>query len=109
LIEFICLTPALIGNLIELASEWIGKSAIAQPQPDDGCASGSHLDLIVRSGLGPRPVQVDGLPPTRQNVVVYCVLDVRCSIRLPEYPLIVGVVLGEKQWRVAVAVKPIIA
>ena len=105
LIERVGLVPALLDDLIELAAEGIPGGSVAQPQPDDGGFAGAHVELIVRGGLGPRLVRVDGLLPARHDIIVDPILDIRRRVGCAEQPLVVRVVFGEQQLRISVAMQ----
>lgn len=92
-----------------MTGDGVGRAQRAQPQPDDHRRSRGHIDPVVGSGLGPRPVRVDGVLPARHDIVVEPVLDIGRRVGRAEEPLVVGIVLGKKKrWR-SVAIEPIVA
>ena len=59
----------------------------------------------MRSSLGAGLVRVDRFPPAHDHIIVDPVLDIRCRVLRPEYPLVVGVVFGKQQRRISIAMQ----
>ena len=52
-------------------------AVIGQAKPDDGGLSRPDVELVVRGGLGPRPLRIDGFLPARHDKIVDPVLHIR--------------------------------
>jgi hypothetical protein len=95
-VKIVCLAPALLDEVIELASERAAGASIAQPEPNDSGRACTYLQLVMRGSFGPSEVRMDGLPPPRHNIIVDPVIDVGRRIGRAKDPLVVGVVFGEQ-------------
>ena len=110
-IKFVGLAPARLEDLREPRAERLygAGCCIAQPHTDNGGRPGGHAQLVMRGGLGAGVVRIDRVLPARREVVIESVLDVGGGIGGAEETLVVGLVLGEQQMRLPLAIKEIVA
>ena len=75
-VKFVGLAATLVEALLEFRTKWLTRNGIGQPQPDRGGLPAVNRDPIMRRGLRACLVRIDGLLPTRHDVVVDSVLDI---------------------------------
>jgi hypothetical protein len=117
-VELVRFLPALVHQRVEATPErpfrprarrrGRGGRYVTEPQPKRAGGAGLHRERIVRRGLRPGLRGVHRLPAPVDEVVVDPVLDVRGTVRAPEEPLDVRLVLGEQEsGRVLAGEKPL--
>ena len=106
LIELVSLVPTVVHGFVEGRERARRLRRVGQAKPDLNRSAGSDLESIVGGRLGTlgRRVYCSAIPVHDKRVEG--VFDVGTRVRLAEQPLGVGVVLGEQQWRLPVAVEP---
>ena len=114
-VELIALLPAAVDHLIEcVAEETILRARgarrrdglrVRQPQAHDGGLAWTDGQPVVGCDEGPGLVRVHHVVPTVDDGVVDPIFDVGRLVRDAEEPLHVGLVLGEQQRHVPVAVE----
>src|SRR5689334_6416841 len=67
------------------------------------------MEMVICGRFGSDLVWTESVAASRDDIKVECVLDVGRLVRCTEYPLVVGLVFGEQQGRIAVAMKQIAA
>src|SRR6516162_6991937 len=104
-IKLVSLVPARLYDLIKFLAKPVPRYRVAQPQPDDSGLANRDLELIVRCRLCPGLGRIDSVLPARHDIVVDAILDVGGRVRTAKDPLIVRIVFGEQEARIAVAMQ----
>jgi hypothetical protein len=106
-VELVRLGLAPVDQLVELRRDGVRTEVgVGQPQPYGRAAAGRHVEDVVRGGLGPDPIGVHGAGLAADDEPADPVLDERGVGGPAVEPLGVGLVLGEQQRDVGVAVEP---
>ncbi len=110
-IELVGLAQAGLERLVESARTGLStaRGGVGEPQAQHRLLSRLELETVVRRHLGAGAVRVHRLPAPVDDVVVDAVLDVGAGVRAAEEALVVGLVLGEEQRRLALHVQPALA
>ena len=78
---------------------------VGKPKLERGGLAGIQLQRIKCRHFCSHLIRIDGLLPARHDIVVDAILDVGRRVGRAEYPLVVGVVFGEQQGRISVAMQ----
>jgi len=106
-VELVGLGLAPVDQLVELSRDRVRTEVgVGQPQPYGRAAAGRDVEDVVRGGLGADPVRVHRTGLAADDVPADPVLDERRVGGAPVEPLGVGLVLGEQQRDVGIAVQP---
>ncbi len=108
-VELVGIEDPLAEGVLEVGAERLARRAGGQAKPDGLAASGRHVDDVAGRRLGAGLRGVHGALLARDHVAVERVLHVRRRVGRTPQPFVVRLVLGEEQFRRAVARERVVA